>query len=41
MVGVGFGGGLEFSEVFDLDEEESGSVEGSGEHGYISGLSIK
>jgi hypothetical protein len=37
MVGVGFGGGLEFGEVFDLDEEASGSVEGSGEHGYIRG----
>jgi hypothetical protein len=33
MIGVGFGGGLEFSEVFDFDEEAPGSVEGSGEHG--------
>jgi hypothetical protein len=32
MVGVGFGGGLEFSKVFDFDEEASGSVDGSGEH---------
>ena len=33
MVGVGFGGGLEFSKVFDFDEEASGSVKGSSKHG--------
>ena len=32
MVGVGFGGGLEFVKVFDFDEEASGSVKGSSKH---------